>query len=428
MVTAAQPSAAEVTAAKIIAPDATEMTSTSEASPGGTQKSTAENLRRTSSKIANLRAAFENRTLNSNSLDPLPKRRVSKSPARPHEYEAEIARLKDQWEKEVELRQAYEEKCTVLEEENEELNKKLQNLGGADVSPNQASDSLDKSQAREDISSLHRQLAELKRSISAATHVESQVTDSTFSSEMGILQSEIQNWTVQNFRRAKTDTTPEAMCARLMTIADRRQQQILEPVFRHYQPSLKLAMLQTVIVSYLMEVFEDPLLFGLSAQDEWRKSLKNTADALPSVLAPAAFNKWRAVTLNCIRQCDSIQASVDSTALGMAEIICVALGKLTETEDHESRVSSLKTIVKRSISLAHLFRVQRARYAFELPLPDTPFDPDAMEDISVDGESRAESPVLCATFPSVTKLGDENGENMQISIVVLKARVVRADD
>jgi hypothetical protein len=177
-----------------------------------------------------------------------------------------------------------------------------------------------------------------------------------------------------------------------------------------------------------MDAFDDPLLYGLATQEEWYTSLKRTAETLPSILTPTAFNKWRAVTLNNLRQCEIANDAIDSAALSLAEAICAALDKITEEAEHDSRVASLRTIAKRGINLAHLFRVQRAQYSFALPASDASFDELTMENIALDGEMQDASTVLCATFPSVTKLGDENGDNMHMKGVVLRSKVLRNDD
>jgi hypothetical protein len=410
------------------APD-TPLINSASASPAG--KNNADNLRRTSSKIANLRAAFESTSNGLNSLETPIKKRYEKSPSRlqPHEYETEIARLKDQLEREVELRQAYEEKCNVLEEANEAITTRLERrdkVWESEIQREHGSLLKEKIQAIEDASNFQRQLAELKRSISSATHIDNHVTDTTFASELEILHSEIQNWTVQNFRRAKLGASSEEMSSRIGSVDDTHKD-LLSLLFLKQSPTPKLACLQAAIVSCMMEIFRHPLLFGMETQEEWQQSITTTAEALPLVLTPVAFNKWRAMTLNSLRQCESMKSSTDATALAVAVNICVLLGKLTDAEDHESRVASLKSIVKRSIDLAHLFKSQRAQYDFILPLPNSTFDAVAMEDVSDEGDELHESPIICATFPSVIKTGDETGDNTHLTNVVFKAKVLRSE-
>jgi hypothetical protein len=87
--------------------------------------------RSTSSKFASLRATFEQRNAADRSADG--SRRRPTTSEKPREmtdeqkqtYDAEIARLKDELEKEKELRVAFEEKVTTLEEEVERLTEAL---------------------------------------------------------------------------------------------------------------------------------------------------------------------------------------------------------------------------------------------------------------------------------------------------------------
>jgi hypothetical protein len=108
----------------------------------------------------------------------------------------------------------------------------------------------------------------------------------------------------------------------------------------------------------------------------------------------------------------------------MSEIICIVLSTLTGVEDFETQIPSLTTIVNRAVSLSHLYRVQRAEYDIILPSPGTRFSHENMEEFSLDGDSNAELKVKCATFPFVVKRGDENGENAQLTNIIVKAKVL----
>ncbi|EME87873.1 uncharacterized protein MYCFIDRAFT_213048 [Pseudocercospora fijiensis CIRAD86] len=405
-------------------------------------------LRRASSKIANLRAAFERQ----NSASSLPvspgprspaskgpdasKRRFDRSPARGQDVEsskmreqqeAEIARLRHRLDEEAELRQAFEDKCTALEEETEELRVRLSEKDAQwrkEVERRSKELVREKERASGELTSIQRQLYELKKSIAAATRQQSQTADSTFAQEMQHLYHEIQNWVVNNFRRVKLDKSPEEMCARLEAVAEPKHLEHLKPIFENFDPATKLSALQAVTAYYLMEIFEEPLLFGMPLDEAWRRNVKGAAETLPSILSPAALNKWRAVTLDAIKQSTKIKASVDSASQSMSEMICITLNALTEVEEGKAKVASLNAIIRRTISLAHLFRVQRAQYDFILPPPGTAYSADAMEDSSLEGEDPVATTIRCATFPAVWKRGDENGDNPELSNVVLKANVL----
>ncbi|KXT17917.1 hypothetical protein AC579_5906 [Pseudocercospora musae] len=405
-------------------------------------------LRRASSKIANLRAAFERQNSASRlPVSPRPrspaskspdasKRRFDRSPARGQDvesikmreqHEAEIARLKHRLDKEAELRQAFEDKCTALEEETEDLQARLSEKDGQwrkEVDRRSKDLVREKERASGELKSIQRQLYELKKSIAAATSQQSQTADSTFAQEMQHLYHELQNWVVNNFRRVKLDKSPEEMCARLEAVAETKHLAHLKRIFENFDPAMKLSALQAVTAHYLMEIFEEPLLFGMPVDEAWRHHVKGAAETLPSILSPAALNKWRAVTLDAIKQSTKIKASVESASQSMSEMICITLNTLTEAEEAKAKATSLNAIIKRTISLAHLFRVQRAQYEFILPLPGTAYSSDAMEDSSLEGEDPVAATIRCATFPAVWKRGDENGDNTEISNVVIKAKVL----
>jgi hypothetical protein len=198
----------------------------------------------------------------------------------------------------------------------------------------------------------------------------------------------------------------------------------LRPIFQSYEPSLKLSAIQAVVVCYLVEIFQEPLLFGLPNQGDWRRYLRKATETLPSVLEPAIFNKWRSFSLDVIRKSGRVQESVESASRSMSEIICIVLSTLTGVEDFETQIPSLTTIVNRAVSLSHLYRVQRAEYDIILPSPGTRFSHVNMEEFSLDGDSNAELKVKCATFPFVVKRGDENGENAQLTNIIVKAKVL----
>lgn len=392
-----------------------------------------------STKFASLRAAFER----NGSADSTTQRRLASSGEkanergkdRSQEYEKEVARLRDELEKEKELRHAYEEKCTALEEEGEVLREQLEQRdemwktewarkSSSLVEQQSQALVLEVKKSRDQTGALQQQLSEMKRSISTSTRIDSEVTDSTLTQEMEVLHHEIQNWIVNNFRRAKTDISSEELCARLDKVTESEQLEALKPVYAAFNPGMKLAIYQATAMAYLIEIFDAPLLYGLPADQDWRKRLRQAFDSLPAFLSAVAYNKWRSVTLDLVRQSPETTQWIDAAALGMTELICIALSTLTEVEGNDARRVSLNSIVRRAISLAHLFRVQRAQYEFSLPTPGADFNRATMDGLSADVEAQPGSRVVCATFPSVVKLGDAQGDNMHLRNVVLKAKTI----
>lgn len=393
-------------------------------------------LKCTGSNIASLRAAFEHADAAST-----PMRRFEKSPSRSfsersqslsnryREKDTEIARLERQLADEIETRRSCQDqlkisqnRCEQLEKENKsfQLSKSQQSSQSHSPSNSTQNGSVEDGETK----SIQRQLYELKRSISTATRIENQVSDSTFAQEFANLHHELQNFIVNTFRRTKVTKTTQELCDSLEKVAGPQQQEYLRPMFLAFEPSMKLAALQATAVCHIMEIFDEPLLFGLPDQQEWREDLRKIMKTIPAILAPSTFNKWRYLTLDAVRQSVGIEESVHLAASRLTEKICTTLGALTDLEDLAARASSLNAIVMRAVQLSHLFRVQRAQYEFALPAPGDSFQSDMMEDHSVDCEVSTVRTVACATFPSIIKHGDENGDDVQLSNIVVKAKVL----
>ncbi|KAK0786951.1 hypothetical protein LTR75_013041 [Friedmanniomyces endolithicus] len=337
-------------------------------------------------------------------------------------------------DKAQERRETFEERYAVLEHEVQELRTKLsQHPPSPHSSPTTSPHSPHSSPLSNpppidpELLLLRRQLADLKRQISLSTRMDNQVTDSVFAQATGVVHHELQNWIVHNFRRAPPNSTPAELRSRLdsldLTPGQRHQ---LRPMYAAYEPHLKLAMFQATAVSLFMDIFADESLYGLPEDLPWRLALRAAVGKLENVLNPAAHNKWRAVTVDVIQQSDGMQGYIDTAARALAGRVCGVLTVLTGvTEGSEGRLGALTGIVRRGIELQHLFRVQRARYQFDLPSTSDLFYAEVMENISVDVETAGESRVVtCATFPSVMKIGDELGDNVHLTNVIVKAKVV----
>jgi predicted nucleic acid-binding Zn-ribbon protein len=400
--------------------------------------------RSTSSKFASLRANFEQPNSPESAGDST-KRKLSniehvtdRAGERKQELEGELTRLKDELEKEREMRIAYEEKVTQLEEEVDELQSQLEEQEHEHEQQtlqlkSEAESRINAlaSEARNrthDTNNLQKQLVDLKRDVSASTRSSPQTSDATFRQEVEILQHEVQNWVVNNYRRVKLDAIPDALCKKIESVAESKQYERLKPIYEKFDVRAKLPIFQATVACFMMEVFEEPFLFGLQGQRDWGKRLKQAAEGLSSVFDAATYNRWRASTFNTLRQAEGIREPVESSATALAEMICITLKAITDVEDSDARLSSLKTIVLRAISTAHLIRVQQSQYLFSLPAPDEPFDSVSMDDINevVDGDSRI--PIRCATFPAIFKLSDGDGDMLEERNVVVKAKVLCNDD
>ncbi|GIZ40997.1 hypothetical protein CKM354_000431500 [Cercospora kikuchii] len=389
-----------------------------------------EGLRRTTPKIASLKATFE-RSHSEGSLKGARKLEKSKSPSRNGDHDAEalrskdgeIAKLKDLLEKETELKQALEDKCNALEEDVERLESELEQHDGdwrAEMDQQNKKLALERDRAQDAFVEIKRQLLGLKRSISTSTRVDSQYPDLSFTAEMQNLYHEMQNWVVNTFRRMKMERPAEEMLASLESVVESKHLHYLRPLFRDWDPANKLAALQAVVACYLMEVWSDPLLFGLPV---WRKGVKKATETMSAILPNSSYEKWRSGTLDTIKQNADIKDAVDSAAKALSEMICITLTSLTGAEESAAMSSSLHAIVKRVVSLSHVFRVQHAQYQFVLPEPGSPFDQARMDDTSLEATSSFNT-ITCAAFPLVLKLGSGSGEDVEPTRVVVKAKVI----
>ena len=183
---------------------------------GRTASHDSSNARRTNSRVASLRAAFEQ---SDQSAEPVKRRFNSEDGLNERiselgkEHEAEIAKLKIELEKEKDLRVAYEERVTSLEEEIEELSAQLEDQDEALRMETEDRKQRGTRDAENRVVVLQQQLSELKRSMATSTRPNTQVSDGTFREELGAIRDEIQNWVVNNFRRVKVEATQEEMHA-----------------------------------------------------------------------------------------------------------------------------------------------------------------------------------------------------------------------
>lgn len=401
-------------------------------------------LKRSVSNVASLRATFEHAGPSetpSNWFEKAPYRSFSeRNSNRSHEQDAEISRLESRLADEVKKRESCQRELETqlkfeaknrrrLQERCEMLEKKIRDDQTArphiiQEVPSRTNATHDASNEESGSASMQRQLNELKRSISTATRIGNQVSDATFSQEILKLHHELQNFIVNAFRRTKLVKTPKELCDTLEGVSTAQHFEYLRPLFMALEPSMTLAALQATATCLLMDVFSEPLLFGLPEQQAWHESLRQTVKTLYSIFPPSTFNKWRSLTLEAVRHNCSSEEALHLAAGRVSENICTTLSAITDVQDLNERASSLTSIVLRAVHLSHLFRVQQSQYELTLPVSGTLFRPDLMEDHTLDDETIPEHTIICATFPSVVKYGGEDGENMQRLNVIVKAKVL----
>ncbi|KAI9848132.1 MAG: hypothetical protein M1838_000628 [Thelocarpon superellum] len=359
---------------------------------------------------------------------------------------------------------------------------------------------------QEEARELRRQVLELKHSISTSTRMEGQTTDDVFREKVKLLGHDLQNWTISNFRKRDIDVSdlPEPARAELFSAV---------PSYSGRIPHLKLNAIQAIISAILVREVFDQYFYGLVQPRV--KQCQQMEEYLSSIAPSSSANQWRATTLALIRhsKSESTKSSVSQETLALHRRLLYLLSDLTgKTALSETCSKSLRSMLDQAVLLAHLFRVQRARFEVSIPSLTSSggvkLDEESMEDISGDGpdmddedeeddededvddddgdshanddddddeddeESEEEtgiqkrnkkndrdrekgmvkkekkkrrrsrgggvkaggrrgesttrrSPrlVKCIVFPTVVKLGDENGENLHLRNVIVKAKV-----
>ena len=387
-----------------------------------------EGRKRTTPKIANLKATFEG--LHSDGVAPIPssparfeKRHRDQDSVAVKARDEEIAKLKEQLDAEIELKQDFKEKCSGLEKENKILEANLQRQDGEwrkEMERQSRKLMLERDQSQVEFMDIKRQLLSLKRSISMATRTNTQIPDSSLITEMEHLHFETQHWVVNSFRRVKIDKTPEEMLACLENTVDSRHLDYLRPFFQPWDPALRLVALQAVVTCYTMEVWSDTLLFGLPA---WRADVQKAFETMRAILSPSAYSTWRSSTLEALKQSVDIKGSVESATRALTDMISGVLTSLTGVEAPAASPSCpLHAVIKRLVSLSYMFRVQRAEYEFVLPAAGSQFNSASMEAVPPTNGDTSTS-IRGAIFPLVLKRGDDSDDAPPPDVVV-KAKVL----
>lgn len=233
------------------------------------------------------------------------------------------------------------------------------------------------------------------------------------------LYLETKSSVVNSFRRVKIDKTTEEIVACLENAVDVRHLDYLRPLFQTWEPAIRLVALEAVIACYTMEVWSDPLLFGLPI---WRGDVQKASETMLTTLSPSAYSSWCSSTLEALKQSADFKSSLHSEAWALTDTISGVLNSLTRAEGSTApRSCPLYAVIKRLVSLSHMFRVQRAEYEFILPELGSRFDPASVEAVSTtNGDSL--TPIRCAVFPLVLKRGDDSGVDAPSPDVVLKAK------
>lgn len=270
-----------------------------------------------------------------------------------------------------------------------------------------------------------QQIISLKSSISSLTRMQSQATDSDLVASFSELANRFREWTVSNFRRTKPD----------FENIPKETQDTLRTIYPQYragsQGADKLALYQAIVSNSLMSVFESPLLFGLPAS---LAGLWSFADQVQN--SGAAYGEWKRATIQVL-ECSKVEqdfAKVREQSLHrVLGDICHLLFTLTSINVSSSAQLGLSGILKQAVDLQRTLALQKAQYQllfFRNQEKTMCFDDRTMEaindvDPTMDDDSsmKTDRTFLFCAFPGLVKHGNEWGEHLEISNVLLKARV-----
>jgi hypothetical protein len=241
------------------------------------------------------------------------------------------------------------------------------------------------------------------------------------------LFNRIREWVISNFRRTKTDTTQLPP----VTVKALRS---LTPAYESIEKSDRLSLYQALVTNALMQVLEEPIVVGLphtgplAAIRSFAESIQDTGPE---------YREWRRATVRLIEKSELgmlLERGRTDLLHKIAGEIGHLLFTLTSINLTPHSQSALMSILSAASDLQRTMVLQKARYQVEFfRTQDNDrsyvFDNGRMEAINDLDDSVDESDVLAehhflfCVFPCLEKFGDEWGDNMQVSNILLKAGV-----
>ncbi|KAI4646297.1 uncharacterized protein J4E78_009219 [Alternaria triticimaculans] len=273
---------------------------------------------------------------------------------------------------------------------------------------------------------LHQLLA-LKSSISLLTRMDSQITDSELAESFSQLANRVREWTVSNFRRSRLnlDNLPKETGEVLSA---------LNPLYSvNIRSTDKLALYQAIVSQSLMQIFDAPVVFGLPSTGPFA-TLRPLAERTRHL--GTTYREWVRATVQVLERSEAkrdVDTEREASLHGLAGEISHILFTLTSVSLPPNAQSMLTGILKDAVTLQRTLALQKARYQLLfLRCQDASmqFDDRTMEavnDVDPAVEDGADMDVdprfLFCAFPGLIKYGDEWGEHVEMSNVLLKARV-----
>ncbi|KAF2027543.1 hypothetical protein EK21DRAFT_71736, partial [Setomelanomma holmii] len=189
-----------------------------------------------------------------------------------------------------------------------------------------------------------------------------------------------------------------------------------------------------LVANALMHVLGEPVILGLPTVGPLA-AIKLFAETIQRT--GAEYSDWKRATVRAIEKSDkegALQQSRGSVLQQVANEITHLLFTLTNVSLAPNGQLALMGIMSAAADLQRTLALQKARYEVlffhDTDGVNTTFDQHRMdpindldEDVDDDTKMASSNQFMFCVFPCLQKFGDERGENLEVSNVLLKARV-----
>lgn len=206
----------------------------------------------------------------------------------------------------------------------------------------------------------------------------------------------------------------------------------ITPDYSSLDSTQKIPFYQAVVISNMMYLFKEPICIGLPETGPLA-TLPQLARYIHD--SGANYREWRRTTIRAIEtsQAKAILAEGRQKLLHRLSLrIQSQLSAVSGIELASSSHPALLALLQYAADLQHMLLLQKAQYKvhfFRHPGDEhmVAFDPATMISITdeddMDEDMYGDRKFDFCVFPLLEKFGDEVGENLQVSNVLLKARV-----
>lgn len=272
-----------------------------------------------------------------------------------------------------------------------------------------------------------QQLMSLKSAFSSLTRNESQTTDGELSETFAQLYNRMREWSIKNYRRARLDFSnlPQRTAEALEGIY---------PAYRDIGLANRLALIQAIVSFVMTQIFQESFFVGLPANGPLA-ALRQVAVIIRET--GIEYHAWRHATIRSLKGSDAERAIAEEKSLQVHQWtggIVHHLTSVTSTTLPPESIRALESILFAAVEFQNTLLLQRARYRIESFQNQGDFRPSfddrQMEPVNeLDGHLDEDGDVVTdrnfefCVFPCLEKFGDEHGEHVDVSNMLVKAKV-----